>query len=34
MKKGLVKSESYTGNIIVEDIGIPNRVTEVILGKE
>lgn len=34
MKKGLVNSESYTGNIIVEDIGIPNRVTEVILGKE
>ena len=34
MKKGLVKSERYTGNIIVEDIGIPNRVTEVILGKE
>ena len=33
MKKGLVKSESYTGNIIVEDIGIPNKVTEIILGK-
>ena len=34
MKKGLEKSERYTGNIIVEDIGIPNRVAEVILGKE
>ncbi len=31
MKKGLVKNNTYTGNVIVEDIGIPSKVTEIIL---
>ena len=31
MKKGLLNNEDFTGNIIVEDIGIPKKVTEIIL---
>ena len=31
MKKGLVNSEDYTGEVIVEDIGIPNKATKEIL---
>lgn len=32
MKKGLLDSEDYTGEVIVEDIGIPNKATVEILG--
>ena len=31
MKKGLVNSEDYTGEVLVEDIGIPNKATKEIL---
>lgn len=33
MKKGLLGNKDYTGDIVVEAIGIPDRVTEVILEK-
>lgn len=32
IKKGLTKNTKYTGNIIVEDIGIPSKVTKIILS--
>lgn len=34
MKKGLVNSEDYTGEVLVEDIGIPNRATVEVLGAD
>lgn len=34
MKKGLLENKDYTGDIVVEAIGIPDRVTEVILEKD
>lgn len=34
MKKGLVKNKDSTGEVIVEDIGIPAKATEVVLGME
>ncbi|NLJ78718.1 MAG: NAD(P)H-hydrate epimerase [Tissierellia bacterium] len=33
IKKGMVDNEGYTGKIIVGDIGIPQKVTEIILGQ-
>lgn len=33
MKSGLVKNKDYTGQIVVEDIGIPSSVTKIILEK-
>src|SRR5699024_8728034 len=31
MKKGLANREDYTGEIVIESIGIPNKVTGIIL---
>jgi len=33
MKKGIVNRTIYTGKVIVEDIGIPKKATEIILEK-
>jgi len=33
MKKGLLKAKDYTGEIIVEDIGIPDKATKAVLEK-
>ena len=33
MKKGIVNRPIYTGKVIVEDIGIPKKATEIILEK-
>lgn len=33
MKKGLLDRSTYTGEIIVEDIGIPTKVTKFVLNK-
>ena len=34
MKKGLINSKEYTGDVIVEDIGIPDKATKMVLGIE
>lgn len=34
MKKGLVNNKEYTGDVIVEDIGIPDKATKMVLGIE
>lgn len=31
MKKGLINRTNYTGEVIVEDIGIPKKATEIVL---
>ena len=31
MKKGLINRTNYTGELIVEDIGIPKKATEIVL---
>ncbi|WP_025641528.1 NAD(P)H-hydrate epimerase [Schnuerera ultunensis] len=34
MKKGLINSKEYAGDVIVEDIGIPDKATKMVLGIE
>ncbi|HZK00756.1 MAG TPA: NAD(P)H-hydrate epimerase, partial [Tissierellaceae bacterium] len=34
MKNGLTENKDYTGDIIVADIGIPNKATEFVVGEK